>query len=343
MSYSGFKGFTIEYPVFTVVCPQTGYTFDVRSLNVSEVSKLKTSLTTPNKAPALLNKVLWESLKSKPDHISNFKEFKQSVTLKDREAIMYGLYQATFGEDRDFAVVCGSCEKEQNVKINMAKVFSMNAYPGSESMKESYKVAKSTGDADYDVEIEREIEEEKLKKEIPILPKIPKTDFDDNGDDGIIEGDIPKKVDFVEEQVEEQVKVNATTNISSPILSKIIDLELPISKVTAYIKQPTVMDEETQLNKLSFAQKNQSDLVNETLIIDKFVQGNNIVVDKEDILFGYQSLPIQDRLKIFETFDKEFGQYCINLEADYPCKECGESNKISIDLITQFFRMVARY
>lgn len=349
----GSRRLTYEYPHYSVICPQTGFTFDVRTLNVQEVNQLKGSMMVQTKTPSLINKIIWGAIESKPDDISDLDTFKKMITLRDREAILYGIYCFTFGDEEEFKVMCRKCEHEEHVKISMEKLFSMNAYPGSESIKNSYKIARITGDADYDPEIEKAITDTPPKG----MPKnIAKFDYKidaPDDDDGIIIGE--KGVEYVEDEPTPPVKIEEPIKVSTPqsqytsILDKRIDIILPISKVHAILKQPTLLDEENSLKSIAFAQKKQNDLINEIMVIERFEQYNAgdkvpsvVISEKEDILFEYEKLPPRDKTEIFKRFYDEFGQYGIDLKTRYACSKCGESNELEVDIVVQFFRLVAR-
>ncbi len=361
-----FKGFSFKLPEYTVITPQSGESYNIRSLNVAEVDKLKTSLVTPNKAHSLINNLLWDAVQNKPTHIKTALEFKTSVTTSDREALLYGLYQATFGDDRDFHVRCQSCEHEQMVKIKLTKIFSMNAYPYSTSLKESYKIARTLDDAPTDLEIEASIkkDEKPSKVDKPISESavvISDEDqakqhamggfnhqLDDDGDGGILLGD-SKSIEPKEPLIQPNSEVadaSVDTN-GDDILIRRIRLELPISKVICYIRQPTMRDEEDTLTSLAFISKKQGEIVNETLIIDRFEQYNegdkvphNVISEREDILWGYRSLSIRDKQVIFDEFHKEFGQYKITLASRFECSKCEFDNELDVGITMQFFRMV---
>ena len=351
-----FKGFNIQYPRYSVLCPQTGFSYDVRSLNVAEVSKLKTSLTTPSQAPALISDVLWNAIESKPKFINNLIEFKKHTTLRDREALIYGLYQATFGDDREFSVTCRNCENVQLLKFKMSKLFSMNSYPGSETMMNSYKVAKIADPQVYDPEIEEELRKKEQIKNIPMRPE-PKRDIseDEIDDLDLALGKKPGEEDQLEFVKEEEPTPPPIMNeeVEKPkedvtsILNKKIEVTLPISKVVATIRQPTIMDEEEIISMVPFAQKKYSESLNETLVIEKFEEYVDkskspiqVVTEREDILIGYNSLPPQDKQKLFDEFQKHFGQYGIELKTNYICNKCDFDNSLDLDIIVQFFRMV---
>jgi hypothetical protein len=316
----------------------------------------------PSKTPTLINNIIWGAIEDKPDEIKDIEQFKKMITLRDREAILYGIYCSTFGDEEDFKVTCRKCEHEENIKLSMSKIFSINAYPGSESMMKSYQIAKISGDADYDKEIENNIHKRDVQsRDIPptgMPPEIAKLDYDissPDDDDGIIIGKNTNDIKFVEDvkDLKPQAavpKVEKANDKSTSILDKRIDIKLPVSKVHAILKQPTIYDEESSLKSMAFAQKAQIDLINEIIVIERFEQYNpgdkspsTIISDKEDILFEYEKLPPKDKKEIFDKFTDEFGQYGIDLKAKYGCSSCNSSNELEVNISIQFFRMVAQY
>jgi len=368
-----FRGFRIKMPVYTVVCPQTGLSFDVKSLTVAEVTKLRTSLTTPSKATFIINEMLWGALEIKPDFITSEEDFKKITTLRDREALMYGCYISTFGENREFTVSCTSCAYEQTTDVNLPSIFSMEVFPGSKGVKTDYLIAKSSGDTEVDKEVEKEIAKEekskagkgrkKSKKESETLPS--DAFVDDEDDDGIVIikpggenksklllEDLKKSKEKSPESDEEKRsssdRIPGEEDNETSILHKRERVTLPISKVVCVLKAPTIWDEENIMKNISFSGKKQTDTVNETLIIDRFEVfepadklPSQIIMDREDIIFGYNSLPPQYKIKIFDAFQNTFGKYGIELSTEFTCRQCGIENKLDIDITTQFFRMVA--
>lgn len=125
-----FKGFAVQYPEYEVITPQTKQSFTLRSLNVQEEEKLKGSLVTPTKIAEHLNGCLFNSLVKKPEGIKDLNSFLKSVTLKDRDALLYGLYHVTYEEIRNYEVKCTACANEYAVTIQASSTFNYNAYPG---------------------------------------------------------------------------------------------------------------------------------------------------------------------------------------------------------------------
>ena len=124
-----FKGFGLKYPEYEVITPQTKKSFTLRSLNVSEEENMKGSMLTPLKVTEHLNHCIYETLIKKPEDITDFKSFLTKTTIKDREALLYGLYHITYEEIRNYEVKCSQCKKEFPVTVNASDMFGYNLYP----------------------------------------------------------------------------------------------------------------------------------------------------------------------------------------------------------------------
>jgi len=135
-----FKGFNIKYPEYEVITPQTNRSYHVRSLNVQEEEKLKGSLLTPSKINEHLNKCLYDSITVKPEDITDYDTWLKQTTLKDRDAILYGLYHITYDEIRNYDVLCGSCSKEYPVTVKASSTFNYNAFPGDDVLEKRVPV-----------------------------------------------------------------------------------------------------------------------------------------------------------------------------------------------------------
>jgi len=127
-----FKGFDIKYPEYEVITPQTGRSYHVRSLNVQEEERLKGSLLTPSKINEHLNKCIFEACTKLPADVVNFDDFLKKTTLKDRDALLYGLYHITYEEIRNYDVTCGLCKKSYPVTVQASSTFDMNSYSGDD-------------------------------------------------------------------------------------------------------------------------------------------------------------------------------------------------------------------
>jgi hypothetical protein len=338
-----FKGFNFELPVYYVLTPQTGSGYHIRSLTVAEVSKLKTSLVSPNTAHKILNEIIWKAIDDKPEGMG-FEDFKKNVTILDREALLYGLYHTTFGDIKEYAVSCSNCDETQLINVSLDASFSMNAYPYSEAAKKSYKVAKAIDeDSAKDAVIEEAlVVEDKLKE-------VKKNEVESVIDDG----STPEPKSFNPDELEKIANKKKKKDLEDKskqfvdVLTKRVSVLLPISKVVAVIKQPTIYDEEFLMSSIPFTTKKQNDLVGETLVIERFEQYKEghttpyeLVTDREDILRGYQSLPPRDKTAIYESYNDNFGQYNISLKTNYECRKCGVPNELDLSIAVQLFRMV---
>jgi len=135
-----FTGFNLKYPEYEVITPQTHLSFHMRSLNVQEEERLKGSLVTPAKITEHLNKCLYEAIVKKPDSIKDYDSFLRNVTLKDRDALLYGLFHVTYEEIRNYDVRCGACNRDYSVTVAASSTFNFNSYPGKDVLKKVEKV-----------------------------------------------------------------------------------------------------------------------------------------------------------------------------------------------------------
>ena len=135
-----FKGFDVKLPEYEVITPQTHLSFTVRSLNVKEEERLKGSLMTPNKIHEHLNKCIFDSIVQKPEHVTDYDSFLKAVTLKDRDALLYGLYHISYEEIRNYDVTCGSCSKEYPVTVQASSTFNYLPYPDKDVLTKKIPV-----------------------------------------------------------------------------------------------------------------------------------------------------------------------------------------------------------
>jgi len=131
-----FTGFQVQYPEYEVITPQTKKSFTLRSLNVSEEESLKGSLVTPNKIADHLNTCIYQSLVKRPPEITDLNSFLRETTLKDRDALLYGLYHITYEEIRNYQLKCGECNNEFQVTVQASSTFNFKPYPGEDILKE---------------------------------------------------------------------------------------------------------------------------------------------------------------------------------------------------------------
>ena len=135
-----FKGFNIKYPEYEVITPQTKRSYHVRSMSVQEEEKLKGSLLTPSKINEHLNKCLFDSITVKPEDITDYNTWLKQTTLKDRDALLYGLYHITYDEIRNYDVVCGNCTKDYPVTVKASSTFNYNEFPENDVLEKRVPV-----------------------------------------------------------------------------------------------------------------------------------------------------------------------------------------------------------
>jgi len=135
-----FTGFQTKYPEYEVITPQTKKSFTLRSLTVQEEERLKGSLVTPTKIAEHLNSCLFQSLVKMPKEIDSLDTFLKNITLKDRDALLYGLYHITYEEIRNYEVRCTVCAKEYQVTVQASSTFNFNSYPKNDVLSAKLKV-----------------------------------------------------------------------------------------------------------------------------------------------------------------------------------------------------------
>lgn len=369
--FTGFK--TYKAPVFTVTCPQSGYQFEVRGLNVGENIRIKESLITQNRLGENILDITWDVVQKEtlPKHIKSKEDFAKYTTTNDRNAIIYGIYYATFGSDKEYELTCGACNSNTLAKIDYANFFDMNPYPFAQNIIESYKVAKLEGSENQSELMEAILEEDNIKSILSefkgnIPPKgqpegmarteVPYSEFftffEANYEDiklpyddviNILH-DINKNPSLKDKLTTGEIIINSNEN---DIFNKRVEIKLPKSGVVVILKAPTVYEEIELFNKLTFVSEIQMNLATDVLFIDRFeeyVEGKSspvqVIDHKTDILSAYKSLPIEDRNLIIDRYEEEFGQYDILLKIKWTCtnKNCSHVNELEVDIIAQFFR-----
>lgn len=135
-----FKGFDVKYPVYEIITPHTNLSYAIRSLNVQEEEKLKGSLLTASKINDHLNRCIYDAITKKPEEVKTFDSFLKHTSLKDRDALLYGLYHITYEEIRNYDVTCPSCRKDYPVTVQASSTFNMNSYPGSDILSKEVQV-----------------------------------------------------------------------------------------------------------------------------------------------------------------------------------------------------------
>lgn len=135
-----FTGFNIKYPEYEVITPQTKLSYNVRSLTVQEEERLKGSLLSPMQINDHLNRCIFDTITKKPDHITDYESFLKNTTLKDRDALLYGLYHITYENIRNFDVSCTSCGKTYPITVKVSDTFNINVYPDDDILTKEVPV-----------------------------------------------------------------------------------------------------------------------------------------------------------------------------------------------------------
>ena len=133
----------ITYPNYEIKTCQTLAEYTLRSLTVNDELNLKSSAINPNNAAKLLNKVLYNCIIKKPEEIDSYEKWISMTTFQDRQAMIYGLYHATYGDEYTVSNVCSECDKLSSYKIKLSsKGFTIDYYPKGkfEILKESFEV-----------------------------------------------------------------------------------------------------------------------------------------------------------------------------------------------------------
>ncbi len=125
-----FTTFNVVLPTYEVLTPQSVQSFTLKSMTVADEERMKASLMNESKILTHLNKCLYDAITDKEDYPLD--KFLKTVTLKDRDALLYGLYHVTYEEIRNYSVSCGACGKSHDVTVNASDTFSMVQFPGKE-------------------------------------------------------------------------------------------------------------------------------------------------------------------------------------------------------------------
>jgi hypothetical protein len=295
-----------KYPEISVKLPQSGNEFTVRCLKTFEVDTLKHSILSPIQALISVNEIVYNVIQNKPDYIKTYQDYIKNTTSIDRDALIYAMYNVTFGNNKTFKVSCERCQKEQQIRLELDKCYSIEPYPYSSNLIKSYDVVKI-------VEKIEDEELEKAKKDIEDKKNVNEESADDNT------YNIISRV--------EKIKLNYAEN------------------AYAFIKQPTVKEELDAVQRLTFSEDIHISEVIKCLFVSKFEgeqeDGQNVVItDPNDILESFNDLHIADRNMLNQKYYELFGKYKSSVETTWKCLFCTSENELEIDIPSQFFRMV---
>jgi len=126
--------FEQAYPVYTVITPQTGKRYQLRTLTVAEEKKLKGSLITPDKITEHVTSALFDCIVEKPEDIKTYEDFIMYTTTHDRQALLFGLFHVSYGEVTDFPIKCSHCGQDFKNTFTTESLAKITNYEGEESL-----------------------------------------------------------------------------------------------------------------------------------------------------------------------------------------------------------------
>jgi len=134
--------FDLQLPTYLVITPQTKVELTLQSLTISDENKLKTSLLNDKGITELLNRILFEKIEEKPIQIQTYEDFLSHITLNDREALIAGLYHATYGDDFKVDTTCPKCGALNENKVTISEIGKVEFFDGEpfEILEKEFRV-----------------------------------------------------------------------------------------------------------------------------------------------------------------------------------------------------------
>lgn len=123
---------SFELPKWEVFTPHTRHTLLMKSLLVQQEEALKTSAISTTKMLDLINKTIFDCMDTHDTPFNTIEGFMKNLTLADREALLYGLIIASYGEDQEFNVTCSACSKTFQEKANLTQNIDIKVYKDKE-------------------------------------------------------------------------------------------------------------------------------------------------------------------------------------------------------------------
>lgn len=288
MAFEGFK--TYSYPVYTVVCPQSGFTFEMRTMTVKEFTMLKSSLATSNRIAMIVNDSLWNTIVKKPEVIKTYDDFLQMTTLKDREALCYGSYIITFGEEKFYSPFCQYCEAQVNLKVNLTEGFSINNYPYSIANIASYRVSNS-------IKNEKNPEMDKIVKEIDeYYAQLEHTSEDEDDTEILTVDDYLKNSDHeAAKLILDGMPEEVARGDFPDFMEELDKFKEELSKRELKITSSNDDDDKKSSSKSKkksskkSSKKNKKPDINTAIPYDKIIQNDNFILNKEIKLVAPES------------------------------------------------------
>ena len=124
----------VHFPVFEVITPVTGVSFEVRGLTVAQESALYESAVSQQKYISMINQTLFECIENKVAPYDTLEGFEKNLTESDRYALMYGVLVSTYGDEIETTVVCRNCGKENKIKVKLSEYMTIEPYKGRENI-----------------------------------------------------------------------------------------------------------------------------------------------------------------------------------------------------------------
>jgi hypothetical protein len=120
-----------NYPTYEVILPQSGTSVMIRSLQVSDEEKLKLSLASRSKFNQIISEVCWSCMVKPEETYKDFNTFMKTLTLKDREALLFGVYHSSYGSDIEIDTGCTACGTKYSTTVDLPSIFSAEPYTES--------------------------------------------------------------------------------------------------------------------------------------------------------------------------------------------------------------------
>ena len=127
---------SVHFPVFEVITPVTGVSFNMRGLTVAQESALRDSLVSLPKRLAMINQTLFECAEDKRPPYDTLEGFERNLTSGDRSALIYGMFVTTHGEEQTYKFRCPRCGKEFDMKLRLSDFIKIKSYEGNENLLE---------------------------------------------------------------------------------------------------------------------------------------------------------------------------------------------------------------
>ena len=124
-----FTGFTQKLPSYELILPQSKQEYTVRTMLVKEEEILKGSYMTEESVSEHINKTIFSCLQNKPEEVKRFEDFLAYTTTNDREAFIYALYHITYGEIRNYEIMC-QCENKYSITVKASDTINILPYEG---------------------------------------------------------------------------------------------------------------------------------------------------------------------------------------------------------------------